>query len=141
MITKGDRFNIVHEDRGYGQYVMSGPYTCTAVSEENPNVPIVEYTGSSSGEELKGMVSMSKCVLIEKNELMYEDIPFWMAIQFLEHKIYRTSWPDDCHLKVIHPNGEDTLTEPYLAKRYGSGKCIPWTPNQEDLFAEDWCVL
>lgn len=40
-------------------------------------------------------------------------------------------------LGVIGPPADSGLT-PFLAVRAENGQLMPWTPNQQELFAKDW---
>jgi len=39
---------------------------------------------------------------------------------------------------VDYPKGEPPMTRPYLFIELRPGRYVPWTPNQDDLFATDW---
>ena len=44
------------------------------------------------------------------------------------------------YVGVQRPDSGSVNTAPYIYMVY-SGKRVPWTPSQQDLFSEDWVVL
>lgn len=52
--------------------------------------------------------------------------------------VARAAWEGSgITLGVIAPPADSGLT-PFLAVRAANGQLMPWSPNQQELFASDW---
>lgn len=51
--------------------------------------------------------------------------------------IRREGWPQGHYVMKRHPGKHSDMTDRYLYYDDGD-RTYPWTPSQQDLFAEDW---
>ena len=64
-IKPGDKFNIRHERKGDGQWVVFGPYECEQVMEFT-NAAETEVFGYYAGiDNVRVIVGISRCVKVE----------------------------------------------------------------------------
>lgn len=54
-------------------------------------------------------------------------------------RISRKDWADQW-VSVMPADDEADMTRPYLYQKTNNGDLEPWTPDQVDMFAEDWVV-
>lgn len=52
-------------------------------------------------------------------------------------RVGRPSWVG-AWVSVEYPASSSDMTVPYLYVKMIDGEKMPWTPDHEDLFAEDW---
>ncbi len=56
-------------------------------------------------------------------------------------KVYRIGWRGQkIHIEIQLPNEDSKMTHPYIFINIPGARRIPWSPNQSDIFAEDWFV-
>ena len=49
-------------------------------------------------------------------------------------------WESTLVVRAQYPKENSEMTEPYLSIESSSGK-IPWQPNMDDLFEENWEIV
>ncbi len=55
--------------------------------------------------------------------------------------VTRKEWGVKVWIFIWRPDPNTQHLLPHLNLKRVDNNCFPWTPNQEDLFAEDWVVL
>lgn len=69
---------------------------------------------------------------------------FGIALAHLKagSKIARKGWNGKgMFVKGQFPDEHSKMSQPYIYIKGAKGQVLPWTPSQEDLFAEDWEVI
>jgi hypothetical protein len=58
-------------------------------------------------------------------------------------KCFRQGWAGGVYVNLQKPDDHSKMTEPYLYEIRGEmdGECVPWTPTQADMLAEDWVMM
>lgn len=57
-------------------------------------------------------------------------------------KVQREGWETFCmHLELQFPDGHSKMSNPYIFASVMEIAKTPWSPQQDDLLAEDWNLV
>ena len=119
----------------------------------------LQSTGLFTDKEIAELVCTDSIEAEEKKIYKIMDVEFELALTILKNdcsKLTRTDWGDINDFIYYVDGGKypaqtgvakeiygDNLVpyKPYIARHNADGTISMWTANNEDLFAEDWCIL
>lgn len=74
------------------------------------------------------------------------DMPFGLALEAAKKglRVYRPHWNSLVYITAQIPDSRSKMMIPYLyiaALNHLEVMTSPWTPSQDDMFAEDWMIM